>query len=122
MRQAGSATAIGFIMKVNVFLAVVIFALLLCGSAFAQNLATTQTPKPQTPPTSPPPDETPAGGLREEEHRLLVLDKMRRDHSDASGHIRPDLFAQALAHMHRMRVAKQIGPETNTKATPVKKP
>jgi len=83
-------------------------ALLLCAASFAQNSASqvTEPVKPQ----SETPRGTPEDGDKEQEFRMLMLQKMRREHSDPSGRVRPDLWNEGVAHMKRMKVVSQIGP------------
>jgi hypothetical protein len=87
--------------------------LLFSGSGIAQ----------QTPPASPRPGilTPPPRVLRQEKdpdmERQNLLNRraqLRREHSDASGTLRPDLQAKGLAQMRRMKVVHQIGAAPQT--------
>jgi hypothetical protein len=56
----------------------------------------------------------------ETQNRLRLLAKMRREHSDANGKLRPDLFAKGAAQVQRMKVTHQLGVVPNPE--PIKKP
>jgi len=83
-------------------------ALLLCTALFAQNPTreVTQPEKPLTKISR----ERPEDWGKEQRSRMLVQEQMRRDHSDPSGRVRPDLWSEGVAHMKRMKVVHQIGP------------
>jgi hypothetical protein len=98
-----------FYRKLNAFALGAAFAFLLCGPSPAQDAAPPASRLAKRP--------TSTAGAKsedpyEEQERLALLrEKMRRENSDESGRVRPDLFAKAVAHMRRMKVAKQIGPD-----------
>jgi hypothetical protein len=80
-------------------------AVVLCRPAWAQN---------QNPPTVKPRSEAVKKNedpQREQQQRVLVLERLKREHSDQDGHLRPDLYAKAIAQRQRMKVANQIGPD-----------
>jgi hypothetical protein len=84
--------------------------LLLCSASFAQN-PTSQVKKL-------PASETSRAILqedweKEQQFRKLMLEKNRREHSDPSGHVRPELWNEGVAHMKRMKVVSHIGPVPN---------
>jgi len=86
-------------------------ALLLCSASFAQN-PTSQVKKPSASERSRAiPQED---WQKEQESRKLLLQKNLREHSDASGHVRPDLWNEGVAHMKRMKVVSHIGPVSET--------
>jgi len=82
--------------------------LVLCSVSFGQN-PTSQVSKPARPSreTS---RNAPEDLEKEQKLRTLMLQKMRREHSDASGRVRPDLRDEGLAHMKRMKVVSEVGP------------
>ena len=92
-------------------------ALLLCTPSFAQNPTpeVTQPVKPLTKTAR----EGPKDWEKEQRSRMLIQEQMRRDHSDPSGRVRPDLWSEGVAHMKRMKVVHQIGPAP--KESPEKK-
>jgi hypothetical protein len=96
-----------FVMKSSVALPTAA-ALLLCSASFAQN-STSQVSK-SVKPQIETARVTAEDGDKEEKSRELVLQKMRREYSDASGRVRPDLWQQGVAQMKRMKVVSQIGP------------
>ena len=63
--------------------------------------------------------EGPKDWEKEQRSRMLIQEQMRRDHSDPSGRVRPDLWSEGVAHMKRMKVVHQIGPAP--KESPEKK-
>jgi hypothetical protein len=87
----------------SVSLAVLVGVLAARGGA-AQNAAPPPVPM-KAPPTrvevvlDPPVENSP---------RLQRLEKMRREHSDASGRLRPDLEAKGIAQFRRMAVASPL--------------
>lgn len=56
----------------------------------------------------------------ETQNRLNRLAQMRREHSDATGKVRSDLFAKGLAQMQRMKAVHHIGATPETR--PLSKP
>jgi hypothetical protein len=82
--------------------------LILCGQSFAQERPS-KGPEPSrlTPPQKVLPNKEDSD--LETQNRLNRLAQMRREHSDATGKLRPDLFAKGLAQMRRMKVVHQIG-------------
>jgi hypothetical protein len=85
------------------------FGLMLCSPSPAQNKASDakQSAK-QTASTR---EATPEDQQWEKDTRRRILQQLGQEHSDENGRIRPDLYAKAVAHVQRMKVAKQIGPE-----------
>lgn len=56
----------------------------------------------------------------EQDFRQQQLAKMKREHSDDKGQLRPDLFAKGVAQMQRMKVV--IEPGAAPKTQPAEKP
>jgi hypothetical protein len=96
-----------------------IAAAILCGSGIAQQRPT-NAPEPMkaTPPQKVLSNEEDSD--LEMQNRLNRLAQMRREHSDANGKLRPDLYAKGVAQMHRMKVTHQIG--ATPEPQPVRKP
>lgn len=83
-------------------------ALLLCSASFAQKPAS-QVTKPVKPPSTTSRGER-EDGKEEQELRVRLQKEFEREHSDASGRVRPDLWNEGVAHMMRMKVISHIGP------------
>jgi hypothetical protein len=100
-------------------------ALILCSPFLAQDLrAQTAKPAPsirQTHLTVAVEREADEDENAEQEGLAREVEKMRRDHSDEKGRVRPDLFDKANAHVQRMGIADQIGANPKD-AEPVEKP
>ena len=99
----GLALTVRFSGKLKVFVLAATLAFQACSPPGTQNTAERRTSSA---------DAKPENELREQEARVLMQRKLRREHSDASGRLRPDLFAKAIAQIQRMKVAKQIGPDS----------
>jgi len=83
-------------------------ALFLCSAAVAQKAtAPVEEPSPLSTLTAPVSQDDEQSEL---ENLTLVKERILREHSDASGHVRPDLRSVGIAHMRRMKVATHIGP------------
>jgi hypothetical protein len=82
-------------------------ALLLCGVSWAQS-PTSQATKPAKPTSeiSPPAE----AWATEQQSRIARQEELRRELSDPSGRLRPDLFMQGLEQMKQMKVVSHIGP------------
>ena len=52
----------------------------------------------------------------EQQNLIRLQEKIRRDHSDASGRVRPDLRGGGVAQMQRMKVTNQIGQRSKDSA------
>ena len=70
--------------------------------------------------TAPPPRKVSQDPVEEEDSRQQQLAKMKREHSDDKGQLRPDLFAKGVAQMQRMKVVSEPGAAPKTQ--PVGKP
>ena len=93
--------------------------LVLCGQSIAQERPTQATePRELTPPQKVLPNKEDSD--LETQNRLNRLAQMRREHSDATGKVRPDLFAKGLAQIQRMKTVHHIGATPETR--PVSKP
>jgi hypothetical protein len=96
-----------------------IAVLVLCGQSFAQERPP-QAPAPRE--LTPPQEVLPSNENSdlETQNRLDRLAQMRREHSDATGKERPDLFAKGVAQMQRMKAVHHPGATPETR--PVSKP
>jgi hypothetical protein len=83
-------------------------ALLFFSVSSAQN-PTSQVPKPVKP-LNESTREAVDDWQKEQESRKFLLQKNSREHSDASGHVRADLWNEGVAHMKRMKVVSHMGP------------
>jgi hypothetical protein len=83
-------------------------ALLLCSASWAQK-PTSKVKKPSKP-SSETSRTTEDDSEKEQELRTRMQEQAQRELSDPSGHIRPDLWKEGVAHMRRMKVVSQIGP------------
>ncbi|MGA9565081.1 MAG: hypothetical protein WBS19_06120 [Candidatus Korobacteraceae bacterium] len=102
------------------------FCVLILAMFFAQSNCVAQTqpaPAPAPAPaksTAPPSRKVSQDPAVEEDSRLQQLAKMKREHSDDKGQLRPDLFAKGVAQMQRMKVVSEPGAAPKTQ--PVEKP
>jgi hypothetical protein len=94
--------------ELRLFALLLAIAFLFFSPSSGQNRAAPAAPPTKARPSSK--DAKSENEAREQETRALMLQRLRREHSDASGRLRPDLFAKAIAQIQRMKVAKQIGP------------
>jgi hypothetical protein len=75
---------------------------------------------PQAKSTAPPSRKVTQDPAVEDDFRQQQLAKMKREHSDDKGQLRPDLFAKGVAQTQRMKVVSEPG--ATPKAQPADKP
>ena len=98
------------------------FCILAMFFAWSNCVAQTQpVPAPaQAKSTAPPSRKVSQDPAVEDDFRQQQLAKMKREHSDDKGQLRPDLFAKGVAQMQRMKVVSEPGAAPKTQ--PVDKP
>jgi hypothetical protein len=98
------------------------FCILAMFCALSNSVAQTQpVPAPaQAKPTAPPSRKVSQEPDVEQDFRQQQLAKMKREHSDDKGQLRPDLFAKGIAQTQRMKVVAEPG--AAPKAQPADKP
>jgi hypothetical protein len=85
-----------------------VLAMLIAGSNCVAQMQPSPAPA-QAKSTAPPSRKVSQEPDVEQDFRQQQLAKMKREHSDDKGQLRPDLFAKGVAQVQRMKVVSEPG-------------